>query len=100
MASIDPPEGSAQAEQCARFYSIARDTLLELHDWRFSIKRVLLALSADSDTWEWAYAYAVPSNYLRLLKILPALAGSRHIGLIALTQSLTAFLNSIADRAV
>jgi hypothetical protein len=35
-----------------------------------------------------------------LLKILPALAGSRHIGLIALSQSLTAFLNSIADRAV
>ena len=71
VASIDPPEGSAQAEQCARFYSIARDTLLEMHDWRFSVKRVMLALSAASDTWEWAYAYAVPANYLRLLKVLP-----------------------------
>lgn len=71
MASIAPPEGSAQAEQCARFYSIARDTMLEMHDWRFATKRVVLALSAASDTWEWAYAYAVPANYLRLLKILP-----------------------------
>ena len=41
VASIDPPEGSAQAEQCARFYSIARDTMLEMHDWRFATKRVV-----------------------------------------------------------
>lgn len=71
VASIDPPEGSAQAEQCARFYSIARDTLLEMHDWRFATKRVLLALSAASDTFEWAYAYVLPSNYIRALKVLP-----------------------------
>lgn len=31
VASIDPPEGSAQAEHCARFYAIARDSLLEMH---------------------------------------------------------------------
>jgi hypothetical protein len=35
-----------------------------------------------------------------LLKILTALAGSRDIGLITLSERLTAFLNSIADRAV
>ena len=33
IASIDPPEGSAQAEHCATFYPIARDSLLEMHDW-------------------------------------------------------------------
>ncbi len=30
VASIDPPEGSAQAEHCQRFYPIARDTLLQM----------------------------------------------------------------------
>ena len=28
VATIDPPEGSAQAEHCARFYPIARDARL------------------------------------------------------------------------
>ena len=43
VASIDPPEGSAQAEHCSRFYPIARDTLLEMHNWNFSTRRAVLA---------------------------------------------------------
>ena len=39
VASIDPPEGSAQAEHCARFYPIARDALLEKHDWSWATRR-------------------------------------------------------------
>lgn len=70
VSSIDPPEGSAQAEHCQRWYPVARDTLLEMHDWRFATKRVLLALTT-SDTFEWGYAYALPSNMLRALKVLP-----------------------------
>ena len=31
VASIDPPEGSAQAEHCARFYPAALAALLEMH---------------------------------------------------------------------
>lgn len=78
VTSIDPPEGSAQAEHCARFYPIARDTLLELHDWRFAKKRTLLALSANSDLFEWAYAYALPANMLRALKVLPETADAQN----------------------
>ena len=39
IASLDPPEGSAQAEHCARFYPIARDSLLEMHAWGFATSR-------------------------------------------------------------
>ena len=39
VASIDPPEGSAQSEHCARFYPIARDALLEMHAWKFATRR-------------------------------------------------------------
>ena len=75
ISSLDPPEGSAQADHCARFYPIARDALLELHDWKFAIKRVSLAqLGADVNGW--GYSYAKPSNCLKLIGILSADAGA------------------------
>lgn len=75
VSSIDPPEGSAQAEHCERFYPIARDALLEMHDWRFATKRVTLA-QTTSDTFEWGFAYALPSGMLRALKVLSAAASA------------------------
>jgi hypothetical protein len=72
VADIDPPEGSAQAEHCARFYPIARDALLEMHDWRFATRRVTLAqLDASAWAWTWRYAYTTPADALKLLAILP-----------------------------
>jgi hypothetical protein len=69
VLSIDPPEGSAQAEHCARFYPIARDALLEMHTWGFATRRATLAEVTNS--WpEWDYAYAVPSNAVNLIAVL------------------------------
>ena len=70
VSSIDPPEGSAQAELCATFYPIARNNILELHEWGFSIRRAALALMTSTIT-QWAYAYAVPANMVRILSIQP-----------------------------
>lgn len=70
VASINPPEGSAQAEHCQRFYPIARDVLLEMHDWSFATSRARLALLSGVDTWEWSYAYAEPANCLRIIAVL------------------------------
>jgi hypothetical protein len=70
VSSIDPPEGSPQAEHCARFYPIARDVLLEMHDWSFATRRVTLpVLSVPS--WSWMFAYAWPSECIRILAVLP-----------------------------
>lgn len=70
VASLDPPEGSAQAEHCARFYPIARDSLLEMHTWGFATKRVTLALLGSG--WpEWDYSYMQPSDALNIVAILP-----------------------------
>ena len=70
LASIDPPEGSAQAEHCARFYPIARDTLLEMHPWGFASRRVALAQLGTG--WpEWDYAYSQPSDALNIIAVLP-----------------------------
>jgi len=75
IASIDPPEGSAQAEHCGRFYPIARDSLLEMHPWNFATRRVSLA-ALDVETWAWTYAYAAPVSCLKVLSILPYQSGS------------------------
>lgn len=69
VVSIDPPEGSAQAEHCAIFYPIARNALQEMHDWGFNTRRV--ALAQVTNPWSsWAYAYERPSNAIRILSII------------------------------
>lgn len=69
VSSIDPPEGSAQSEHCARFYPIARDSLLEMHAWNFATTRVALA-SLGSGWPEWTYCYACPGDAVNLLAVL------------------------------
>ena len=69
VSSIDPPEGSAQAELCARFYPVARDSLLEMHPWGFSVRRAQLALLSSSVS-SWSYCYAVPADAINLIAVL------------------------------
>lgn len=69
VSSISPPEGSAQAEHCARFYPIARDNLLAMHRWNFATVRITGA-SLTPDATGWAYAYAVPSEAIEIISVL------------------------------
>jgi hypothetical protein len=70
VSSISPPEGSAQAEHCARFYPIARDALLEMHNWNFTMRRVNLA--EVENTWpEWQHAYALPGDSINIIAVMP-----------------------------
>lgn len=71
VASIDPPEGSSQAEHCARWYPIARDSLLEMQEWGFATTRALLAELVNPFP-QWRHAYARPSDCLKVLAVLPA----------------------------
>ncbi len=70
VASLDPPEGSAQAEHCARFYPVARDSLLEMHTWAFASRRIALA-PLGSGWQEWRFAYAQPADALNIIAVLP-----------------------------
>lgn len=69
VSSIDPPEGSAQAEHCARFYPLALSALLEMHPWGFATGRSLLAQVANPSS-TWGFAYARPANTVTLLAVL------------------------------
>lgn len=71
ISSISPPDGSAEAGYCKRFYPIARRRMIEAFNWPFAMKRQVLAeVTNDSDVW--AYAYAYPADCLRIVRILTA----------------------------
>ena len=46
VVTIDPPEGSPQADHCARFYPIARDSGLQMTAASFGHRRAGLGLVA------------------------------------------------------
>lgn len=71
ISSIDPPDGSRQAELAKAFYPIALNTLLSRHSWTFATKRELLQeIVVDPMPAEWAKAYAKPSDCVRPLYVL------------------------------
>jgi hypothetical protein len=71
VTSIDPPDGTAEADHCARFYPMARDECLEQYAWSFAIARKYLAEFAENlmgDTW--GFAYQLPNHMLTPLAVL------------------------------
>lgn len=69
VSEIDPPEGSAQAEHCAQFYPIARNALLEMHPWKFAMRRAVLALTEEQPHASWGYAYSLPSDVITVYNV-------------------------------
>lgn len=72
VTSIDPPEGSTYAQYCATYYPIARDTLLQDNSstWNFATTRVVLA-ELNMPYTQYKYAYALPSDYFRVIALIP-----------------------------
>jgi hypothetical protein len=70
VTAIDPPDGSAEADHCNRFYPVARDECLEHAAFTFTTRRESLAELADNPLEEvWAYAYALPNQCIRPLSV-------------------------------
>ena len=69
VSSFDPPEGSPQAEHCARFYPIARDVCLQAQSWKFARRTVLIDAPLGTTVDGWAYAYALPADWLKVNRI-------------------------------
>jgi hypothetical protein len=70
VSAIDPPEGSPEAEHCARFYPIARDGLLEAHPWTFAVKRSVDPPALFIRAPDGRFAHALPAGALRIIDIL------------------------------
>lgn len=93
VSSMNPPDGSSQAEHCARFYPIARDSLLDMHEWGFATKRVILAQLTNA--WpQWAYSYAVPSDSMTLLAVLAPNSTDDYSSGLVLSETLSGAVNT------
>lgn len=64
LTSIDPPEGSAQADHCARFWPIARDEALAAQDWTWASTWVDGLAALDVEHPIWTYVYTLPADCL------------------------------------
>lgn len=72
VSAITPPDGSVQSEHCARFYPIARDMVVESHNWNFALRRAPLSLLATTGLPHgWSFQYAHP-NCLKVVAVYPA----------------------------
>lgn len=71
VTSIDPADGTAEADHCARFYPMARDECLEAYTWSFATVRAVLA-ELDDNPMEavWAFAYALPNQIIKPIAVL------------------------------
>lgn len=79
--SITPPDATVQAQHCATFYPIARDECLEAYPWPFAEKFAALAQSLITlPDGEWGFVYALPSDYIRPLRVVPPGASKDHPG--------------------
>lgn len=70
ITSISPPDGSAQAAHCSRFYPVARDSMLDMRSWTFATRRKAL-VPMDNTRTEWDYAYIVPGDCTTSFAVLP-----------------------------
>lgn len=68
IASLYPPEGSAQAEHCSRYYPMARDEILTAHTWGFATRRVPLAQLATPSPG-WGFSYSFPRDAMTVLAV-------------------------------
>ena len=70
VISINPPEPSAQAEYCAKFYPIARDQLLNMHNWGFATRRTLPgSIAVPTEAGAWQFAYIAPADCLTVTRV-------------------------------
>lgn len=65
VSSLSPPEGSAQAQHCAMFYPLARNSTLQDHDWSFARTRATLANLLVDPPESWLYGYEKPADCLQ-----------------------------------
>ena len=62
-------ENSKEAKLCNIWYLQSLIKLQEAHRWGFCLKREELTATGTDPVWEYTTEFALPSTYLRLLKI-------------------------------
>lgn len=69
VTSLAPPTGP-HADLCARFFPIARDSVLERRQWSAASRRKTL-MQLESDSNAWTYCYLLPGDVAKIVDVLP-----------------------------
>lgn len=100
LQAIAPPDGSAQADHCARWYPIARDGLIERHDWGFATKRIALAQLVNPIT-EWLYCYTQPNDLVSAIAVMdPAAPDDSSVALPAPSMAFFGYSNPVINGGI
>ena len=70
VTSLNPSDGSHQADLCARYYPVARDLCLERHRYDFTIKQSALVALTTSGRTDFEYAYRLPSDFAGAISVI------------------------------
>lgn len=69
IVTID--DATPEARECARFYPLCLQSIMEMHDWSFATTEASLALlGTNLRSGEWLYAYALPSDMGSAIRIV------------------------------
>jgi hypothetical protein len=62
-------EDTAEAACARRLYPIARDLLLGMHPWSFTLAQTRLTPDAQAPVADFAYGFALPEDHLRTVSV-------------------------------
>ena len=62
-------ENNDRTRLVSNLYTMKRDKVLRLNDWKCAIKRVILSPDSTAPEFEWGYRFAMPADLLRVLSI-------------------------------
>lgn len=100
VVSINPPDQSAQASYCSRFYPLSLSSVLADHTWGFATKTVTLALLANGNSL-WAYCYEAPSDIINVIAVFDyAAVGDVNNGEIGNQQDFSMELDANGNQVV
>ena len=72
-------QGTVEADACDIIYEELRDTMLEVHQWNFAVKRVKMGQLLATPGFEWAYAYQLPADFMRLITVHAGSSGGDRV---------------------
>lgn len=69
ITSLSPPDQRVEAELAAKFFPLARSSVMSAKPWAWATYSTPLAQASDNPRPEWKYCYILPSRTLRVVRV-------------------------------